>query len=141
MNGTIRREDATLIGGALVGLGLVWALDLWWLVLPGMLLGLAVWSYRHSHKLGRVEEALQAALWFGGFGLLALTGFVWPGVLILAGMALLLRGREHEVDARLQQIIGDLRGLLRRPAPGTPSASHSVPIDVDDDQDTTTTRL
>jgi len=97
------RQPAAL-GALLIVFGLVMWLHLWWLVAPGALVAAGVLAYRQRRLLGRPVEAVQALLWCFGLALLFVTHF-WLGVLFLAGLSLLLRGRELTVDAAIQQAI------------------------------------
>jgi hypothetical protein len=97
------RQPAAL-GAVLIVFGLVIWLNLWWLVAPGALIAAGVLAYRQRRLIGRPVEAVQALLWCFGLAVLFLTGF-WIGVLFLAGLSLLLRGRELTVDAAIQQAL------------------------------------
>jgi hypothetical protein len=117
------RQNAT-IGAFLIVLGLVWWLNLWWLIGPGALAAAGVVVYRRRRDMGRPVEAVQAALWCFGLALILLTGF-WLGVVFLAGLSLILRGRELQADAAIQQAIGQARA---RRAPARHIPSQHVPI-------------
>ena len=54
---------------ALIGLGLVMWLHLWWLVWPGALVVAGGLAYRERRRIGRPAEAVQAALWCIGMAL------------------------------------------------------------------------
>jgi hypothetical protein len=97
------RQPAAL-GAVLIVFGLVIWLNLWWLVAPGALIAAGVLAYRQRRLIGRPVEAVQALLWCFGLAVLFLTHF-WIGVLFLAGLSLLLRGRELTVDAAIQQAL------------------------------------
>jgi hypothetical protein len=118
------KQQTVMLGGFLIVIGLVIWLNLWWLVWPGVLVGAGVLAYRQRRRLGRPVEAVQAGLWCFGLALLFLTHF-WLGVLFLAGLSLLLRGRELQVDAAVQQLISQARS---RPAAPRPITSQQVPI-------------
>jgi len=122
MNPNNRQTAA--IGALLIVLGLVWWLNLWWLVWPGALVAGGVLAYRQRRLMGRPVEAVQAVLWCFGLALVFLTHF-WVGVIFLAGLSLLLRGRELQADAAIQQAIGQARA---RRAPARPISSQQVPI-------------
>ena len=122
MNPNNRKTAA--IGGLLIVLGLVWWLNLWWLVWPGALVAGGVLAYRQRRLMGRPIEAVQAALWCFGLALVFLTHF-WVGVIFLAGLSLLLRGRELQADAAIQQAVSQARA--RRTAP-RPITTQQVPI-------------
>ncbi|MFO7167345.1 MAG: hypothetical protein DIU80_004880 [Chloroflexota bacterium] len=118
-----KRQPAA-VGIFLIALGLVWWLDLWWLLWPGALIVGGAVAYIQRRAAGRVVEAVQAGLWGVGLGLLFLISFFWPGLLFLAGVSVLLRGREDQVDDRVQQLLGRMkqRGALR------PVRSQQVPV-------------
>src|SRR5689334_11384161 len=122
MNPNNRQPAA--IGALLIVLGLVWWLNLWWLIAPGALVAGGVLAYRQRQRLGRPVEAVQAALWCFGLALVFLTHF-WVGVIFLAGLSLLLRGRELQADAAVQQALSQARA--RRVAP-RPITTQQVPI-------------
>jgi hypothetical protein len=117
-------RQTAMVGVGLIVLGVVWWLNLWWLVGPGALAAAGVLAYRRRRSLGRPVEAVQAALWCFGLSLILLTGF-WFGVIFLAGLSLLLRGRELQADAAIQQVVSQAR--TRRSASRT-IASQRVPI-------------
>jgi hypothetical protein len=81
-------------------------------------------AYRRRRNLGRPVEAVQAALWCFGLALILLTGF-WLGVVFLAGLSLLLRGRELQAEAAIQQVFNQARSRRSTPRPIT---SQHVPI-------------
>jgi hypothetical protein len=118
------KRQTAAIGVFLIALGLVMWLHLWWLVWPGALVAGGVLAYRERRRMGQPVQAVQAALWCFGFALLALTHF-WLGVIFLAGVSLLLRGRELAVDATVQQALSQARS--RRAAP-RPITTQQVPI-------------
>jgi hypothetical protein len=122
MNPNNRRTAA--IGGILIVLGLVWWLNLWWLVWPGALVAGGVLAYRQRRQMGRPIEAVQAALWCFGLALVFLTHF-WVGVIFLAGLSLLLRGRELQADAAIQQALSQASA---RRATRRPITTQQVPI-------------
>lgn len=119
------KQQSIALGIALIVLGLVWWLDLWWLIWPGALAVAGVLAYRQRRRMGRPVEAVQAGLWCIGLALLFLVGFVWPGLLFLAGVSVLIRGREAEIDAALQATLAQARS--RRATPRT-ITTQQVPI-------------
>jgi len=124
MNINDKRQQLVL-GGFLIGLGLVWWLNLWWLLVPAAVGAAGVAAYVQRRAMGRVVEAVQGGLWGVGLALLLLLGFVWPGLLFLAGASILARGREQEVDRRVQSLLG----RLRRPNTALqPARSQQVPV-------------
>ena len=120
---TNNRQTA-MVGVALIVLGVVWWLDLWWLIGPGALAVAGVIGYRRRRSLGRPVEAVQAALWCFGLALILLTGF-WLGIIFLAGASLLLRGRELQAEAAIQQVFSQARS---RRNPSRTITSQPVPI-------------
>jgi TM2 domain-containing membrane protein YozV len=106
-------RQATIAGIFLIAIGLFWWLNLWWLLLPAALMIGGVAAYLQRRAIGREQEALQAGLWGIGLGLLFLVEFVWPGILFLAGASVLLRGREDQVRASLQNVLTRVRGRAR----------------------------
>jgi hypothetical protein len=119
------KQQSVMFGGFLIALGLVWWLNLWWVLLPGLLIAGGVIGYRQRRSLGRPIEAVQAGLWCIGLALLFLIGGIWPGVLLLAGVSILIRGRELQVDDRLQSLFAQARS--RRVA-SPPVTTQQVPI-------------
>ncbi len=126
MTTNIENRRAMALGGALLGLGLVWALNLWWLLLPASLVAAGVIGYRERRKIGRHDEAIQAGLWGTGLAMIVLLGAWLPGLLILGGTSLLLRGRETAMFDRLLAWVGLL--LRRAPAAGRATPAQDVPV-------------
>jgi hypothetical protein len=126
MNFVHDNRRSAAIGLGLIVLGFIWWLNLWWLLLPGALIAGGVAAYI-QRRATRTSEAVQAGLWGIGLGSLLLINFLFPGVLFLAGISILARGRETEIDAQVRRFVGG----LRRPRPGAPSPeTTSVPIAV-----------
>ena len=119
------KRQSAAIGIFLIGLGVMMWLNLWWLLWPGALAVAGVLGYRERRRLGHPNEAVQAALWCMGLALLWLLGFVWPGVLFLAGTSVLIHGRETEIDAAIQRTVAQARS---RRAAQRPIATQHVPI-------------
>jgi hypothetical protein len=107
LNNTNRQT--VVMGVFLIALGVVWWLNLWSLLLPAAMIVAGVAGYLQRRSAGRKDEAIQAALWGIGMGLLFLTSFVWPGVLFIAGASILLRGREAQVEASVRHAITRVR--------------------------------
>jgi hypothetical protein len=118
------------LGVTLIGLGLLWWLNLWWLLLPGVLAIGGVAAYVQRRAGGRTIEAVQALVWGLGLSLLFLFEFVWPGVLLLAGASLLLRGREFQADETIQTLARRVRRPRVRRA-STPLMTTSATSDVE----------
>jgi hypothetical protein len=119
------KRQSVIAGVFLITLGLVWWLNLWWLIWPGALAAAGVAAYVQRRASGRLVEAVQGGLWGVGLALLFLLNFVWPGLLFLAGGSILLRGREHLADDRLQRLLGRVR---RQPGAMQPVRSQQVPV-------------
>ncbi len=119
-------NQTRLIGLILITIGVVAIFRLWWLVPVALLAGGGIVIYRRQRNLGRIDEAVQALLWGVGLALLSLFKLLWPGILILGGVSLLLRGREAEVEQRMWALLGQLLSWNHRPT--TPPASNKVQI-------------
>ncbi|MCG8351436.1 MAG: hypothetical protein MI924_27010 [Chloroflexales bacterium] len=100
------RQQTKYVGLALIALGVFALLRLWWL-LPVLLLGGGgVYLYLQRRRMGQVNEAIQLGLWGIGLAVLSmLKFFFFPGLLLLAGASLLLRGHEAQVDSRVQALL------------------------------------
>jgi hypothetical protein len=120
------RQPSVALGAFLIGLGLVWWLNLWSLLLPAALLIGGVVAYQQRRRMGRTIEAVQVGLWGVGLALLFMVGFVWPGVLFLAGASMLMRGRESNVDTYVQNMLAQARS--RRTAATRPTPTQHVEI-------------
>jgi hypothetical protein len=107
----LKQQQSTATGAFLIGLALVWLFNLWSLLLPGVLAVVGVVVYQKWRRLGRTREAVQVGLWGVGLALVLLLGFIWPGVLFLAGASVLLRGREDQFDAAVQRRIAEFPQL------------------------------
>lgn len=123
---SLQNDQTRLIGILLIALGVVTIFKLWWLVPIALLAGGGIAIYRRQRNLGRTDEAVQALLWGVGFALLLLFKLLWPGILLLGGVSLLLRGREAEVEQRMWALLGQLLSWNRRPT--TPPTSNKVQI-------------
>ncbi len=123
------RNQTKFIGILLIALGMFAIFRLWWL-LPALLLGGAgVYIYQRQHKAGRMGEAVQGGLWGLGLALLYLIDFIFPGVLLLGGASLLLRGHEQNADVRVQNAITRVRNFRAKAAVNTSApASTNVSI-------------
>jgi hypothetical protein len=121
----LNKRPTAALGVFLIALGLVWWLNLWSLLLPAALVIGGLVAYQQRRQLGRTIEAVQVGLWGVGLGLLFLVGFVWPGILFLAGASVLMRGREDRADAYAQQLIAQAR---RRQPAARPMPSQRVEI-------------
>ena len=120
------KQPSVALGAFLIGLGLVWWLHLWSLLLPAALLVGGLVAYQQRRRLGRTIEAVQVGLWGVGLALLFMLHFVWPGVLLLAGASVLMRGRETNVDAYVQNALAQAR--RRPPAAARPMPTQQVEI-------------
>ncbi len=118
-------------GIALVILGVVAVFNLWWLVPAALLATGGLVIYRRQRAIGRRGEAVQALLWGVGLAVLLLADFIFPGVLILGGASLLLRGREAAADDRLQAVVARFR-RRRTPAVSAPTIVSPTRLPVED---------
>jgi hypothetical protein len=100
------QQQSRIAGISLIALGVVAIFNLWWIVPVGLLAGGGVYLYRQRKQMGRSREAVQFAFWGLGLAVLYLTDLIFPGVLILVGLSLLMRGREQDVEARVQRGLG-----------------------------------
>ena len=119
------KQPSAALGAFLIGLGIVWWLNLSALLLPAALLIGGVVAYQQRRRMGRTVEGVQVGLWGVGLALLFMLHFIWPGVLFLAGASVLVRGRETNVDAYVQNAVSQAR---RRPAAARPTPTQHVPI-------------
>jgi hypothetical protein len=104
-----------MVGIGLIALGVVAIFNLWWIVPVALLAGGGIYLYHQRKQMGRAHEAVQFAFWGLGLAALYLTDLLFPGVLILVGLSLMMRGREQDVEARVQRVLG--RFNRRQPAP------------------------
>src|SRR5436190_11814113 len=121
----INKQPSVAAGVFLIGLGVVWWLHLWALLLPAALLVGGVVAYQQRRRMGRTVDGVQVGLWGVGLALLFMLHFIWPGVLFLAGASILVRGRETNVDAYVQNALSQVR---RRPTAARPMPTQHVPI-------------
>jgi hypothetical protein len=120
------KQPSVALGAFLIALGVVWWLNLWSLLLPAALLIGGIVAYQQRRRMGRTVEGVQVGLWGVGLALLFMLHFIWPGVLFLAGASVLMRGRETNVDAYVQNALAQAR---RRPATtARPTPTQHVPI-------------
>jgi len=129
VNINFNQKKTRIAGTVLIILGVVAIFHLWWAILPALLAIGGVAIYRRQRDLGRTNEAVQGALWGVGLGLLLMIHFLFPGVLLLGGASLLLRGRELEADQRVQGVLATI--ISRRtpaPAPIQPVAQTRVTV-------------
>lgn len=116
----INQTQARNAGIVLIVLGVVAIFNLWWLVPPALLAGGGVAIYLRQRAIGRRGEAIQALLWGVGLAVLLAADFIFPGVLLLGGASLLLRGREAQADDRVQATVAR---FARRRAPAVTAPS------------------
>ena len=101
----LNAQQTRIAGFALIAFAVVMILDLWWLLPVAMLGGAGVAIYRRERSIGQINSAVQGGLWGLGLAVLYVLGAIFPGVLLLGGASLLLRGNEAKVDAKVQEII------------------------------------
>jgi hypothetical protein len=122
----LQKKQSVAAGLFLIAIGVVALFGLWHLLLPGVLVVAGVIVYSQRRASGRTIEAVQAGMWCFGLALLFAFQFLWPGVLFLAGLSILARGHEFEVDDRVQRLIGRASA---RPMQRTPP-TQNVPVTV-----------
>lgn len=123
-------KQARYLGIGLIILGVFAALKLWGLLLPIILGTAGGYMYMQRRQMGRIGEAVQGGLWLFGLALAFLIHFVFPGVLLLAGASLLIRGREPEVDQRVQSFLGQVKtraNTMRQPSAQNVPVHHPTP--------------
>ncbi len=108
------------LGIGLIAVGVFAALRLWFLLPLLVLGGIGAFLYVERRREGRIAAAVQSGLWLVGMGVLLLIQFVFPGVLLLAGASLLLRGHEAQADQRVSELLTrmgvQLPGTTNQPA-------------------------
>ncbi len=102
------RKTTVILGTGLIVLGIVMAFGLWGLLPVLGLSAAGVYLYTERRRTGRIGAAVQSGLWLIGLAVLFLVQFVMPGIIILAGLSLLARGRETELDAWLVRLLAKL---------------------------------
>ncbi len=123
----LNQSQARMAGMILLALGVAAIFNLWWTI-PAVLLAIGgVVIYRRQKSIGRTNEAVQGALWGLGLALLLLVDFIFPGVLLLGGASLLLRGHEAEAEARVLALVGRFSRRRAPVAMPVPQATVSVP--------------
>lgn len=130
MKVNLNQNQTRNAGIVLLVLGIVFLFNLWWFVPAALLAGGGAFAYSRSRALGRRGEAVQGALWGFGLALLYLIGAIFPGILLLAGASLLLRGKEDAADARIQTALAQITRRRR----ATPSNQISNITVVSDEQ-------
>jgi lysylphosphatidylglycerol synthetase-like protein (DUF2156 family) len=120
----LQKNQSVAVGIFLIAIGVVALFGLWNLLLPGILAVAGVVVYTQRQRAGRTIEAVQAGMWCFGLALLFAFHALWPGILFLAGLSILARGREFDIDDRVQRLLGRARG---RSMQRTPPTQH-VPV-------------
>ena len=95
----LNAQQTRIAGFALIAFAVVMILDLWWLLPVAMLGGAGVAIYRRERSIGQINSAVQGGLWGLGLAVLYVLGAIFPGVLLLGGASLLLRGNEATLRA------------------------------------------
>jgi hypothetical protein len=124
------------IGLGLIAFGVLFALNLWWLMPIVLITGLAIFIYTQQRKDGNIGRAVQGGLWLLGLaGIFLLRPFVpVPALfLLLAGVSMLLRGHEEKADNVIQQF---WNGFRKRNSASAQSHATSVPITPNGPSDT-----
>ena len=107
-------QQRTLYGGlALIALGLFAAFRLWWLLPIVVAAAVGATVYTQQRRAGRLPEAVQGGVWGVGLAIVLLLGLWWSGLVLLAGVSLLARGREQQVDAFVQRLVGRAHGYVQ----------------------------
>jgi hypothetical protein len=125
-------QQTRYAGIALVVLGAVAILNLWWLLPVVALAGVGVYIYRRQRAIGRINEAVQALLWGVGLGVLSLIGF-FPWILLLGGASLLLRGNEPQAEARLSAALTQIGSRVRGRIAARKSRNTSTQVQIVDE--------
>lgn len=117
------------LGIGLIAVGVFAALRLWFLLPLLVLGGIGAFLYVERRREGRIAAAVQSGLWLVGMGLLLLIQFVFPGVLLLAGASLLLRGHEAQADQRVSELLTRMGVQLPAAAGHQPAGAQQVAIE------------
>jgi hypothetical protein len=123
------QKHVRYLGISLIVLGVLALLN-WWGLIPVLILGsVGAHLYTQRRLEGRVPMAVQSGLWLIGMAVLFLLNFIFPGILLLAGASLLVRGHEHEADQRVVNVMRRLGvHLSPTPARGMTAASAAPTI-------------
>jgi hypothetical protein len=122
----LNSQQTRIAGIGLIALAVVIIFNLWSLIPVVLLAGGGAYIYRREHSAGRINSAIQGGLWGFGLALLYLIDFVLPGILLLAGTSLLLRGKEEQADVRVQNTLRRLpRRRIAQSTPVAPSVNNS----------------
>jgi predicted membrane protein len=120
----IEHQKTSVIAGiALIGVGILLWLELGWMILPLLLAALGAFFYTQRRGLGQTASAVQSLLWGVGLAILFAFEVLFPGLLLLIGGSLLLRGREEQVDQKIQNFVATIRAR-RSAAPKTTAIQH-----------------
>ncbi|MEM8529799.1 MAG: hypothetical protein AAGF95_03095 [Chloroflexota bacterium] len=122
----LSRQQTAAVGIGLITFGVIVWLNLWWLVVPGLLISGGAMAYAQRRSMNRIAEAVQLGLWGVGLGLFAIPFMPFiAGFFLIGGTSLLIRGREDKADTFVQRLIG----RVRRRSSSTPTVSvQQVPI-------------
>jgi hypothetical protein len=97
-----------------------------WGLIPALVLGgLGAYVYTERRRQGRIEAGVQSGLWLLGVALLLVIRFFFPGILILAGASLLMRGREHVVNRKVEEFLDKMGIKLPSPYNGQNPITHA----------------
>ena len=125
----LSRQQTAALGIGLITFGVIVWLNLWWLVVPGLLISGGAMAYTQRRSMNRTTQAVQLGLWGVGLGVASLFSFLIPflaALFLIGGASLLIRGREDKADTFVQRLIGRVR---RRSSSSTPTVSvQQVPI-------------
>ncbi|NJP05038.1 MAG: ABC transporter ATP-binding protein [Chloroflexaceae bacterium] len=117
-----KRPQSFYLGIFLIVFAIMILFKLWWILALAPIIALSAvgaFVYHYQRQQGHIARAVQSGLWLIGIAILLVIKAFGVGLLLLAGTSLLLRGREEQVDAAVQQFIRQLRqriGLETAPA-------------------------
>lgn len=115
----LSRQQTATLGIGLITFGVIVWLNLWWLVVPGLLISGGALAYAQRRSVNRIAEAVQLGLWVVGLGVAILLGFLIPfaaALFLLGGTSLLIRGREDKADTFVQRMLGRVRRRSSSPS-------------------------
>lgn len=110
------------VGFSLVIAGFFALVGMWWMLPVVILASVGGYVYTERRKEGRIAAAVQSGLWLIGLAVLWLFSAIIfpPGILVLAGASLLIRGHEPKVDERVREFLAKI-GIKLAPAATTPA--------------------
>ncbi|NOK60792.1 MAG: hypothetical protein GFH27_549289n225 [Chloroflexi bacterium AL-W] len=113
----LSRQQTATLGIGLITFGVIVWLNLWWLVVPGLLISGGALAYAQRRSVNRIAEAVQLGLWGVGLGIFAIPFMPFiAGFFLLGGTSLLIRGREDKADTFVQRMLGRVRRRSSSPS-------------------------